>query len=51
VAHRDAGADDLDALDAACHAASESVKTAGAATAMPHRAVPLPTQSAGTKDR
>ena len=51
VAHRDAGADDLDALDAACRAASESVKTAGAATAMPHRAVPLPTQSAGTKDR
>lgn len=50
VAHRDAGAEDLDALDAACRAASESVKTAGAATAMPHHAVPLPTQSDDTKD-
>jgi len=50
AAHRDAGAEDLDALDAACRAASESVKTTGAATAMPHHAVPLPTQSADKKD-
>lgn len=46
VAHRDAGADDLSALEAACLAASESVTIAGAATAMPHQSSPLPVASA-----
>ena len=45
IAHRDAGASDLAALEAACFAASESVTRAGAATAMPHNAVPLPTDN------
>lgn len=46
VAHRDAGANDVSALEAACLAASQSVTIAGAATAMPHQSSPLPAASA-----